>query len=838
MKSRNPVRARVVARLNPVAGAVAVAMGGMIAAPQPLQAADGIFEDIVVTATRRAAGVQDIPYNISAFSGDDIDRERITNVADLARRIPGVQLVDQGQRNPSPLIMRGISVDSLAASEALGNNNGGTVAIYVGEIPVYIDLVPRDIERIEVLRGPQGTLFGADSLAGALRYIPRAPDTSEFTAEVHGRGYGIKAGDGVSYDIDGTVNIPITESLAFRGTLAYMDQKGFIDQNYVVLNPGTSIPEPDFTNTAEVNANLRQEKDVNTLEKLYARAALRWEISDALESTLTYYYQNQDSGGRQVNHRDSLQVIAADQGVNIPTGFYDNGHRVLEPDERTNHIVNLDVIADLGFAELTSATGYVDFDEKSQRDQTDLLLTFGYTYADFPSFTAFTTDPLNEETFTQEFRLVSTSDGPLNWLAGFFYRDQTSDQLSLEFVPQLYDFAGVAEIPQVIARYSGFRNGRDIEYIQDETEELKEWALYGEISYQFTDAWQVTGGLRYFEQENDVRRGIGFPLFNQALAIDPNDPAEQIWYNESTASAKIDDVIFKFNTSYNFTDDVMGYFTISEGFRSGGSNSIGNCDDIPVPNPNVVCGTAAELAYDPDTTVNYELGLRSVWLEGSLVLNAAVFYIDWDKVQVATTSTGGGFPITINGDSAESTGLELEINWQITDSLRARGGYSYTTAELSADAPLLGEGTARKGDRLPGTPEHQGSLFFDYNRSLNAELDLIASYGFTTQSDVFTQLGSGSSCCRPDPVDPAGRPGAGEKLGGYTVHYASVGLAGDRWEATLYADNLFDKQAVTGVRTDESYIGRAGFTADYALRRYFNYVLTPRIVGLDLRYRF
>ncbi len=620
MKANKPVRGRVIARLNPVAGAVAFAVSGLAAIPHIAQAQDGVFDDIVVTATRRAQGVQDIPYNISAVTGDSIDRDRITDIAGLARRVPGLQLVDQGGRNPSPLILRGISVDALTASEALGNNNGGTVSTYVGEIPIYIDLVPKDIERIEILRGPQGTLFGAGSLAGTVRYIPRAPDTSEFTADIHGRGYGIAAGDGTSFDIDGTVNIPLGEAFAFRGTLSYMDQKGFIDQNYLVRQPGVSIPEPDFSNSAEVNANLRQEKDVNTLERIYARGALLWEINDRVETTLSYLYQNQDSGGRQINHSDSLSVIADDQGVSIPTGFYENGQRVPEPAERTNQLINLDIIADLGFAELTSATGYVDYEESSQRDQTDLLLTFGYTYADFPNFTAFTDDPQTEETFTQELRLVSNNDGAFNWIAGFFYRDTQNDQVSLEFTPGLYPFAGVAEVPQVVSRY-----GNDVEYIQDQSTDTQEWALYGEVEYYFTDAWQVTAGVRWFEVDNSFRSAIGFPLFNQVLGIDPDDPAEQIWLNESQSSATIDDVIFKLNTSYDFSDDLKGYFTFSQGYRNGGSNGIINCADIPTPNPNVVCGNGAQLAFDPDTADNYEIGIRSTWLDNSLTINAALF---------------------------------------------------------------------------------------------------------------------------------------------------------------------------------------------------------------------
>ncbi len=820
-------------RMHPLSGAIALAVGSITITGigKPVMAAEGLYDEVVATATRRETSVQDIPYNIAAVGAEQIEKEGITNVVELARIVPGLIAIEQGRRNPSPTIMRGISVDALAQSEAQGNDNGGAVATYVGEIPVYIDLLPVDLERVEVLIGPQGTLYGAGSLAGAIRYIPARPDYDAFSAKVRGKVYGMAESDDGSFDLEGTLNLPISENLAFRGSLGYLDEAGFVDQHYLVREPGVSSPEPDFTDPADVEANLRAEEDTNTTEILFARAALAWQATDEIEGIFTYTYQNQDSGGRQINHAPSLQVIEDAQGVDIPNGFYSNGHRVLEPDERTNHILNLDVIVDLGFAELTSATGYIDFDEESQRDQTDLLLTFGFTYADFPEFTAFTTDPQEEQTFTQELRLVSTGDGPLNWIAGFFYSDSELDALSLEFTPNLYQFAGFAEVPQVVQRF-----GNNVEYIQISDEELTEWALFGEIGFQITDQWQVTGGIRYFDVENTVSDGIGFPFFNQVLAIDPNDATQQVWLNETTATQDIDDTIFKFNTSYNFSDDVMAYFTFSQGYRNGGTNGIQDCASIPAPNPNVVCGNANQLAYGPDTTDNYEVGLRTTLADGAITANLAVFFVEWDDVQVADVSDGGTFPIIVNGDTAESEGLEALLKASLSENWYLTMAYTFTDTELSSPAPLLENGTASDGDRLPGTPEHAGSFRLDYTAPISAELDLTAGYGFNFQSDVYTKLGVGGECCRPD--DGSTRPGPGEVLGGYAIHNVQVGVEADQWSARLFVNNLFDKEAVTGVRTDPSFIGRAGFGADYALRRYFNYILTPRSVGVDFTYKF
>ena len=363
-----------------------------------------------------------------------------------------------------------------------------------------------------------------------------------------------------------------------------------------------------------------------------------------------------------------------------------------------------------------------------------------------------------------------------------------------------------------------------------------------EISYRFTDQWQVTLGGRYFDIEDTNELSIGFPLLNQILGIDPGDPAEQIALNPTKADASFDDFIVKVNTSYDLNDELMVYGTFSQGYRNGGSNAIVDCATLPA-NANVVCGTPDQLAYKPDETDNWEIGLRSQLLDRSMTLNAALFWINWDKVQVADVSASGSFPILLNGDEAVSKGLELEISWQLNENWAMRGSYSFTDAELDAEAPFLAEGTAEKGDRLPGTPRHQGTLFASYTRPLTSALELTVDYGLTAQSDVFTKLGRGGNCCRPfDGSTDFVNPGPGEELSGFDVHYAAVKLSGERWDARLYANNLWDKEQVTGVRTDRSLIGVAdlGFdpSVEYAYRRYFNYVLTPRTVGLDFRYRF
>ncbi|MDJ0926415.1 MAG: TonB-dependent receptor [Gammaproteobacteria bacterium] len=808
MKPELRQRRQVVARLNPVSGAVALAVGSMsltgtLSADEHDDAFSGFFEEITVTATRRASDVQDVPYNIAAFSGETLQQQRITNLQEFARWVPGLTLTDQGNRTANLLTVRGLNASSLQASEFLENGGGETVSTYLGDIPLYIDLKPYDIDRVEVLIGPQGTLYGAGTLAGAVRYIPNRPNYDGVTLDTHFKGYYQDKSDDLGWGLDATLNVPLVEDkLAFRGTLGYVEEAGFIDYPFLVREPGVSNPEPDFSDPADVRANLRRENDVNDEETLSARAALLWDVTEDFRAVLTWYYQNMEVGGRSINHRASFN-----------TGDYESGHRYVEPNERENNLLALEITWDLGFAELTSATGVGKYEDDGQRDQTDLLLNFEYGYEDFPAFAAFTRDTSEEDTITQELRLVSNADGRFTWIAGFFYSDFEQDAVSLEFTPGIPEFFGLAPPPLPTG---------DIEYRQLTNDKIEQIALFGEVGFGITDNWQVTGGLRWFDYENETTISVDLPLIDS-------------FGTPETADVSEDDVTWKINTSYALDEGFAGsdggsvYFTISTGYRLGGVNVFALCESNPPPPGQNVCLLPEEKFVKTDQTTNYEVGLKSNWLDNSLLFNASLFYVEWEDVQVESTSFYGDVPITVNAAEAESTGIELQSRWQINDSWAVFATYAYTSAELSKDSPsIIGVRSAPpnedafKGDRLPGTPEHQGSFNVNYSRPAFNGLTLDLNYGFTAISDVYTKTGL---------------RGRGETLGGFTVHNASVSLSGDKWTATLFADNFTNKFARTGVRADTDFIDTVGVN-NVTLRRYYHNVIRPRKVGLDIRYYF
>jgi outer membrane receptor protein involved in Fe transport len=806
------LRVSIQKRSRPLALAVASVLG---VAPVVASSAAEMLEEIVVTATRREASVQDIPFNIAAIGGAELQERGARELSDIARSTPGLFVLDQGARASNAVVVRGLNADPVAASEALGNDAGGTVSTYLGEIPLYIDLKPMDLERVEVLLGPQGTLYGAGTMGGAVRYIPKRPELGKSSVNLRADAYGLSKSDGLGTDIGATLNLPLGETFALRINADYFDDPGFIDYDYLVQEIGVSDPDPDFDDPQDVAANLEREEDADWEETFTGRIGLRWQPNEDFDLNLTHYYQDQEIGGRTINS-DAV----------LGSGKYVSGLRVREPNERKNNLTALEITAGLGFAELTSATGYSTYKEGGQRDQTDLLITLEYSYEAFPSFTAFTRETQDDEVFTQEFRLVSQTEGRLSWIAGAFYSKLDGYADSKEFTPGFSQFA-VDEFGGIQVRPD------DLEYFSVNKTELEEMALYGELSFRFTDRWQVTLGGRYYDYELKTQDAVDFPLF--FTVFDGRDP-DSIELDFEEGGQEDDGFLFKFNTSYDFSDEMMGYLTVSEGYRIGNSNGVAPCPPDLEPGEPANCGLPDELQFFPDQTTNYEIGLRSRWLDGRLTLNGSIYYIDWKDPQLAATTVNAQLPIRKNGKGAESQGFDFSADWLITDQLSLRANYAYVKAELTELAPDLvatipEDGfnppvyeDGQPGDRLPGSPEQQGSVFLTYTIPVG-ENEFRFNYGISAISDVLTRTG--------------GR-GDGESLGGFAIHQASVEWRRGPWLAMLYADNLLDKYAETGARNTPAYI-RTSEDIDgepVTVRRYYKDVLRPRKVGLRLSYDF
>ena len=767
-------------------------------------------QELIITATRRDSTVQDAPINIAAVGAVEMEKQGLTDLSDVAKWVPGIHIVDQGSRGDNRIVVRGLNADPLGSAEGV-SGGGGTVATYVGEVPLYVDLKTNDLERVEILLGPQGTLYGAGTLGGAIRYIPNKPDFTAPMMEVRADAYQYSEASSLSRDLGVTFNAPLSDTFALRASFDQLHDSGFIDYNFLVRQPGISDPDPDFSDPAAVTQNLINKKDANYESVTSGRLAARWAPTDWLDGTLTYHFQEKDVGARQVSHRRST----------LATGDYVSASRVTEPNRRWNELLALELTADLGFAQLTSSTGKSRYTELGQRDQTDLLISLEYSYEAFPTFTAYTLEEAGQQVLSQELRLVSDHEGPFSWILGGFYYELDSNSSSKEFTPGYAEWLG-GERPDAL------------EYYNVGLTDLKEQAVYGEVAYDITPAWQVTLGARLYSYELETFQAVDFPLLNSVffgaapdainLAFEPGGQEDEGW-------------LFKFNSSYQFTDDILGYLTVSEGYRIGNSNGVGPCP-VPLPANQLSCALPNELAYQPDKTLNYEVGLKTQLFDDRLTLNGSAYFIEWSDPQVSSATENGLIPITKNGSAAESKGVEVNFIGRLAQAWTVRGSYSYNTSELTEVTPNLVprfnppgfQGTityedGMPGDRLPGSPEHQGSLFVDYERTLANGLDVGFNYGVTALSDVLTRTGGRAESLT---------------LEGYQVHNAAVSLGSGDWTATLYVKNLFNEFAETGARATSQYNQPVidGNGDRVYVRSYYTYVLPPRAIGVRFTRKF
>ena len=786
------------------------------------------IELIQITASRRASTVQEAPLNITALDSDVMKDQNITQLSDVARWVPGLSVADQGGREGSPIIVRGLNTNSAGPA-----SDGGTVATYIGEIPLVVDMKLIDVERVEVLIGPQGTLYGAGTLGGAIRYIPNKPILDETSGSLYGDIFSLSQSDDTGGEVGFVFNTPlIDDELAVRFAFNYLDEPGYIDYNYVVRESGVSLPDPDWTNTDAVDTNLKQVEDANDEQTTTAKVMIRWQPNETFDATLSYFYQKQDIGGRSIVHANSLGDT---NPLSLIIGEYESAYRYQEPREKEDTLVSLEVTADLGFAELTSATGYSEFEALGQRDQTDLLIRLDYSYEEFPGFSAFTREVDEAENFTQEIRLVSTDDSTITWIVGAYYNKFENSEDSREFTPGFDQYA--------VDNWAANQLRPDsLEYISVVNTKVTESAIFGEITYNVTDKLTLMAGARIYDYEVNSSSAIDLPLYNTLFDDYAADEVNLDF--QSTPTAADDGNLLKINASYQFSDDVMAYATISEGFRVGGSNGVAACpEDIADSEVQNVCALPDEELYEADTTTNYELGFKSTWYSNQLHFNAAVFKVEWNNAQVAGATFYGQQTITSNAATAESSGIEISSRALLSDNLIAYATYAYTNAELSSDAPFLfkvlsedelGAGVVqsyydgKSGDRLPGSPEQQFSFGATYSTEVFGDIGLDINYGLTYQSDVYSKVG-----LRAD----------GEALPGYALSNLSAKFSKDEWSLTLYVDNMFDKYAYSSVRRDKGDIGLAKFSAmnsnDANLQRnYGHYLITPRTIGMRFEYMF
>jgi outer membrane receptor protein involved in Fe transport len=809
---------------------------------------DDALEEILVTATRRETRVQDIPYNISAMSGEYLEMQNAVDQYDVLRAIHGVTVVDRGYRNAgtvNSIVIRGLNVENGINGDIM-LNAVPTVATYYDNTPGFGNFLVKDIERVEVLRGPQGTLYGSGSLGGTVRYISNKPNPEGFEADLE-LDYGQTSGsEGDNIAVDAMVNIPLGDRTAVRVNYSRIDNDGIIDYINVyqlndfrepLINVNGSCVDPRAASDTEVLLNVacfESVEDADTVVIDYAKVSLRGEPSDSFSYQLSYQYQDDEIGARRsTTLGDNNQPVGSD--LYFAYGDDDSGQTLLEPSERDVGVASLDLEWDLGFATFTSSTSSFDHEGMGESDNGALWASGGevdgtsrdwntnYYGGQWPRPAQRADRGYDDEVFSQEFRLVSNeSDGNLDWIVGAFYMDQDTNVWQLSHNPGMNLFKNACRIPTDPVTYEpvcvggGFFDGFwprvysgdlteiDFEYVRDTAYE--ETAIYGELTYHVSDTFRLTGGLRWFDNETVNDMILGFPLgpFN------PSPAAPQ-----STDSD--DDVLLKLNVSWDLNDDTMVYAVYSEGYRHGGAQS------VPDSGPFAEVNALALRTFDSDSVKNYEIGIKGG--RENLLYTASLFHVDWDDPQLNYTSNIG-FYLAGNGDEASTEGIELELEGFLTDTLHYRAGYTYVNAELDKDfiSPQNLNVIGPKGAALPAAPENTLSLNVDNRWEINADMDLVAALNAYFQDESENYISTESQFS--------------ESFDSFWLVGATASLVTENWSATLYAKNLTDEAAPTGGFPIGYWSYDTGNFENWYGNGNRQFIVQPRTIGLKFGYRF
>ena len=756
----------------------------------------GLITEVVVTARKRGdERLQEIPTAITAFGEQTLQDMGVNEFADFAYQVPGLTFSDTGN-GEKRYIMRGV--------QSAGQEQ---VAVYYDEVPATgvqsssgdsgsqtPDLALVDLERIEVLKGPQGTTFGANSQTGVVRFIVNKPVLDAVEGNLRVGGESLQDGD-PGATASATFNLPLIDGqLALRTTAYYEKRGGYVD-----------------------NVRLGNE-NINSSETTGGRVMLRYQPTDSATIDAMVWLQKRDVDGASGYHPyDTFHVggDATDPGMKdrVPqfaffdTGTFHNGDYVetRRPDDQA--IYSLTWTQDLPWATLTTAGSLYKRDFGFFRDNTWAIISLnvgppGATACFsgpcvrpdlFPELTDQTQDI---EQRTGEVRLNSTGDGPLSWLAGVFYRTRESDFRS---VSPIVDPATGLPFP-VTGPPTGFSAlpGAGIEGCQPcalarfNTRDIKESAVFGEVSYKLFESWEVMAGLRQFtaEQDDDGFYLFQFPLFG---GLPPPDHRH----------FKEDRLIKKFQLSFRPSEDVTVFALASEGFRLGGTNQ-----------PNIA---AVPPGYEADSLWNYELGVKSAWLDGRLVINSSAFLIDWDNIQVSGRDPTGSFAFIGNAGAAEVQGLELEMFFQPVRSLNLNAGFSWLPKrELTEDqvnATVAAPG--RKGDNLPRIPEYTANFSVQYERSLDA----LPSWSAWIRGD-WSYHGKSHTELRPTAATDRTQED-------YDITNIRLGARKEDsgLDVALYVNNVFDIQGDVFL---------VGATATPTVK----YTNLPRTIGVELSKRF
>jgi iron complex outermembrane recepter protein len=757
-----------------------------------VEGSDNELQEVVVSAEKRSETVQEAPLSITAISGLDLEAKSLNTVEDLVQQVPGVAIRTAGP-GQTEYEIRGLSSSGGAVA---------TVGFYLDETPLSASAVALngrtvidpdlfDLNHVEVLRGPQGTLYGAGSMGGTIKLVTNQPNPDKFEAAVSADASQTQGAQTPNGAVDGMINIPLTDKAAIRFVATEKYIAGWIDR--IVAQPGT-FPFPSniypaqtqfgpcyfyFCSRGDVQ-DAPVEKvvhDSNTERFTSARTNLLVKPTDAWSITASFFYQRIDADGY-----NNYQAGPGTLDGGGPLAIY-QPYDVAEPYYDTFKLGNLTMTYDFGdFAQLTSATAYWKRFVFQSTDSTEALENI-FNTTTFIKNLYVETDPTAQ--LSQEIRLTSKGSGPFQWIAGAYtvnlhsgyqtYNQEpgfaTAVSCPLPTAPSTLTAGQCAAGAQFNPNNGGqVANPTGIVFNDNNPNILKQNALFGEASYKFTDALKLTVGMRYF------RFQVSNTADQKGLGTGTGNASAQTGIAAGNGSA----ILPKINLAYEPTPDLNIYGTVSKGARPGGVN-------LPIPlTPGLIyyCGpgsgpsfvTTQPSYYRGDSVTSFEVGEKARLADQRLTINADVYYIKWTDIQQYITLSCG-YPYNTNAGQARSYGPELETSFRLTDQLTLGASGTWTRAYISAPNAVALSAGITSGTNILTVPKYTGQFNIDFVQPFANGMKGVASLS--------------DSLIGPEDDQAYFR----ETLPAHNVLNARVGMRKDNFGAYLVGTNVTNNHA-------------------------------------------
>lgn len=767
-------------------------------------AQSGQLEEIIVTAQKRTESLQDVPISIVAISGDLIVDRGISDLGELTAYIPNFQKSDNTLA--TTLVIRGISSGVNPGFEQSVVQYSDDIAL--GKAPLA-RMPFMDLQRVEVLRGPQNVLFGKNSIGGAISLITQDP-----TDELEGSIQMDYEPDYNTQQLIGILSGPISDSV--RGRIAL---RGYKDDGYYE------------------NDNLG--RDESESDQQTFRVKLAWDVNDNIETMLKVEHSSFDNKGNNaeviemfpyqgeapalagMNYADVIGLLGTLSGKNFGSEDGElNFHRNTNFKESRDTDVD-NVTFSLNWSmenmDMTAVTGWVEYDERIASDSSLSGLELFETVAD-EGYTQ----------FSQEIRFTSSADAGLDWIAGFFYQNSQIDQrvatttyqgsLLTGFTPAVAAFLGdpaLAALPLVADGQAWRKYGSESDV----------WAVFGQVTWEMSDTVRAIIGARYTEEDKDAQRsmdwinlqtgefdplqasiaaavfGIDFKSLGELTGGPVHDLDEDTSDGAFTPSVAL---------QWEYSESGMAYLSVATGSKASGFDAAGS--------------RAGNFEYDDESVITYEAGLKSGLLSGSAEINLAVFYTDYTDLQVSQFDGNVGFFVG-NAAEAVSQGVEIDGRWAITDSLTMRAAFAYLDFEFddyastcsAFEEPAPGEETCDfSGKRNLFTPEYSASVGFEYSRPITHAIDFRGGLDFNYRDEQFVDVAVTEQI----------------KQDAHTKVNLRLGLESEHWSIAIIGKNLTDEEVV-------SYVTETPLASSFfETPSYYGYVERPRTYTLQAMYRY